>query len=101
MVRWAIGLAGLAAGVAMAGAPGAWPASARATPRSAGRSRTIEKRRRGEDQMIRIALAGLAATLVASATAAQDAAPPGCRWQGGGTLACKDGHGHWRRSGDG
>jgi hypothetical protein len=31
---------------------------------------------------------------------AQDAPPPGCRWQGE-TLACKDGKGYWRRSGDG
>jgi outer membrane biosynthesis protein TonB len=50
--------------------------------------------------MIRIGMAGLAAALAASVAAAQDAAPPGCRWQGG-VLACKDGHGHWRRSGDG
>jgi len=42
-----------------------------------------------------------AASLAAWAAVAQDAPPPGCRWQSAETLACKDGAGHWRRSGDG
>ncbi|MDP3175608.1 MAG: hypothetical protein Q8M88_14340, partial [Phenylobacterium sp.] len=58
--------------------------------------------------MIRIAsfLAGLAGAVVLAAPLAanaQDAAPPGCRWQpysGDTVLACKDGKGYWRRSGD-
>lgn len=43
----------------------------------------------------------LAAALLAwgPVAVAQDAPPPGCRWQGQ-TLACKDGKGHWRRAGD-
>jgi hypothetical protein len=44
--------------------------------------------------------AAAAASFVAGAAMAQDAPPPGCRWQGDGSLACKDGKGHWRRSGD-
>ena len=46
----------------------------------------------------------LAVLLLAPAAAqAQDAPPPGCRWQngdGGVILACKDSKGYWRRSGD-
>lgn len=43
---------------------------------------------------------GLAALLLAGpAHAQQDSAPPGCRWMDD-MLACKDGHGNWRRSGD-
>lgn len=52
--------------------------------------------------MRRIAL-GLAFSAVALTATAQDRPPPGCRWQsykGEETLACKDGKGHWRRSGD-
>jgi hypothetical protein len=49
-----------------------------------------------------IVLAAAVTALGAQAAAAQDQAPPGCRWQDGGeTLACEDGHGYWRRSGDG
>jgi len=45
--------------------------------------------------------AALAAGLALAGVAqAQDAPPPGCRWMGE-TLACKDGKGHWVRSGDG
>lgn len=47
-----------------------------------------------------IALVSVAA--LGASAAAQDTPPPGCRWQdGGATLACKDGKGYWRRSGDG
>lgn len=52
---------------------------------------------------MRAILLGLAFGLAATAAAAQDAPPPGCRWQGfqgEQILACKDGRGHWRRSGD-
>jgi len=49
-------------------------------------------------------MAVLAVLLLAPAAAqAQDAPPPGCRWQngdGGVILACKDSKGYWRRSGD-
>lgn len=52
--------------------------------------------------MRRIMIAAALAALGAASTAvAQDTPPPGCRWQGDGVLACKDGKGHWRRSGDG
>lgn len=50
------------------------------------------------------ALAATMTTLLASPAPAQDAPPPGCRWQngdGGVILACKDAKGYWRRSGDG
>lgn len=52
---------------------------------------------------MRAILLGLAFGLAATAAVAQDAPPPGCRWQGfqgEQILACKDGRGHWRRSGD-
>jgi hypothetical protein len=52
--------------------------------------------------MRRIVL-GLAFSAFAAAAVAQDRPPPGCRWQdfqGEETLACKDGKGYWRRSGD-
>ena len=53
--------------------------------------------------MIRAVFITAVGLLAGSAALAQDAPPPGCRWQGyqGDTiLACKDGAGHWRRSGD-
>jgi hypothetical protein len=50
--------------------------------------------------MRRIMITAAVAALGAGAALAQDAPPPGCRWMGDGNLACKDGKGHWRRSGD-
>lgn len=53
--------------------------------------------------MKRIGFVAVAGLLWAGTAAAQDTPPPGCRWQNYGgdqILACKDGKGHWRRSGD-
>jgi hypothetical protein len=53
--------------------------------------------------MKRIGFVAVAGLLWTGTAAAQDTPPPGCRWQNYGgdqILACKDGKGHWRRSGD-
>src|SRR4051812_19930624 len=52
-------------------------------------------------RVMRLLMLAGASLAAATAVAAQDRPPPGCRWQGGDTLACKDGKGYWRRSGDG